>query len=69
LLSLAWRKNTGFRNYGTNGFDFFPVHQAVHKRWWRNNRPEAEFQHKLTASLKAQFEDWEVALIMKPLSR
>ena len=69
LLSLAWRKNTGFRNYGTNGYDFFPVHQAAHKRWWRNNRLEAEVQHKLTASLKAQFEDWEVALIMEPLSR
>jgi hypothetical protein len=69
LLSLAWRKNTGFRNYGTNGYDFFPVRQAAHKRWWRNNRLEAEVQHKLTASLKAQFEDWEAALIMEPLSR
>jgi len=69
LLSLEWRKQTGFRNYGTNGCNFFPVRDAVRKRWWRNNRLDAQIQNKLAESLKAKFEDWEVALIIGPLSQ
>ena len=68
LLSLAWRKHTGFRNYGTNGYDFFPLREAVHKRWWRDNRLDGDVQRKLTACLKAQYEDWEVDLIIYPLT-
>jgi hypothetical protein len=67
LLSLAWRKHTGFRNHGTNGYDFFPLREAVHKRWWRDNRLNGDVQRKLTASLKAQYEDWEADLIIYPL--
>jgi len=69
LLSLEWRKHTGFRNYGTNGCNFFPVRDAVHKKWWHNNRLDPEVQNKLAESLKAKFEDWEVALIIGPLSQ
>ena len=68
LLSLEWRRHTGFRNYGTNGYDFFPLRTAAHKRWWRENRLNPEIQRKLTAALAAQYEDWEVNLIMYPLT-
>lgn len=68
LLSLAWRKNTGFRNYGTNGYDFFPLRKAAHKRWWRENRLNPEVRSKLTAALAAKYQDWEVQLIIYPLT-
>ena len=68
-LSLAWRRHTGFRNYGTNGCNFYPVREAAHKRWWRNDRLDSDVRQKLTAALEAQYEDWEVALIIDPLSR
>jgi hypothetical protein len=53
----------------TNGCNFFPVRDAVHKKWWRNNRLDTQIQNKLAESLKAKFEDWEVALIIGPLSQ
>lgn len=68
LLSLAWRKNTGFRNYGTNGYDFFPLRKAAHKRWWRDNRLNPEIPAELTKRLEANYEDWEVELIIYPLT-
>ena len=42
---------------------------AAHKRWWRNDRLDSDVRQKLTAALEAQYEDWEVALIIDPLSR
>jgi hypothetical protein len=68
-LSLAWRRHTGFRSYGTNGCNFYPVREAAHKRWWRNDCLDSDIRQKLTAALEAQYEDWEVALIIDPLSR
>jgi N-acyl homoserine lactone hydrolase len=69
LLSLAWRKHTGFRNYGTNGCNFFPLREAVHKRWWRDNQLDPQVRRSLAEAMKAQYEDWEVDLILGPLSR
>ncbi|MHC4744034.1 MAG: hypothetical protein ACYS8Z_19115, partial [Planctomycetota bacterium] len=68
LLSLKWRKKTGFRNYGTNGYDFFPLRKAAHKKWWREHRLDSQIRTKLTEALSAQFEDWEVELIIYPLT-
>jgi hypothetical protein len=67
LQSLAWRKHNGFRNYGTNGYDFFPLREAAHKRWWRDNRFNPDVLQTLEREMKAKYEDWEAELILLPL--
>jgi len=68
LLSLEWRRHNGFRNYGTNGYDFFPLREAVHKRWWQTNRLNAKVYGRLEAALKRDYEPWEAELILYPLN-
>lgn len=67
LLSLAWRKHTGYNKHGTNGCNFFPVREAAHKRWWKDNRLSPQVYAALKSAMEAQFEPWEAELILKPL--
>jgi hypothetical protein len=68
LLSLAWRRHTGFKNYGTNGCNFFPLREAVRKRWWRGNRLDQRVYARLESAMKRAYDSWEVELILGPLN-
>jgi len=68
LLSLAWRRHTGFRAYGTNGYDFFPLRDSAHKHWWRGDHLDREVYAELEESMKAAYEPWEAELILYPLN-
>ncbi len=68
LLSLEWRRRTGFRRFGTNGYDFFPLHDAAHRRWWRGDHLDREVYRKLERSMKSRYDDWEAELILYPLN-
>lgn len=67
ILSLEWRRHTGFRNYGTNGYDFFPLKAAADKRWRRDNKLNPDILAALEKAIKPGYEDWEVNLILDPL--
>jgi len=67
LLSLEWRRHTGFRNYGTNGYDFFPLKAAADKRWRRDNKLNPDIVAALERAMIPGYEDWEVKLVLDPL--
>jgi hypothetical protein len=60
-------RRTGFRNYGTNGYDWFPLHQAIHARWWGKGGLDPDVYGAIRTELQARFEDWEAELVLLPL--
>lgn len=68
LLSLAWRRRTGFNRFGTNGYNFFPLHAAAHKRWWRDERLDPRVYAALESAMQAEYDPWEAKLILDPLN-
>lgn len=67
VLSLDWRRRTGFRNYGTNGYDWFPLHEAIHARWWGKGGLDPEVYSAIRTELQDRFDDWEAELVLLPL--
>lgn len=68
LLSLAWRRRNGFRRFGTNGYNFFPLREAAHKHWWRGDHLDERVYAAIETAMKAEYEDWEAELILFPLN-
>lgn len=68
LLSLAWRRQNGFKNYGTNGYDFFPLREAVHKRWWRGDHLDKQVYAHLESAMRKAYDSWEAELVLYPLN-
>ncbi len=68
LLSLAWRKRNGFRRYGTNGYNFFPLREAAHRHWWRGDHLDERVYTSLETAMTEQFDAWEAELILYPLN-
>lgn len=68
LLSLEWRRRTGFRNYGTNGYNFFPLREAVHTRWWRGDHLDKSVYAELESAMRVEYDAWEAELILYPLN-
>jgi hypothetical protein len=68
LASLTWRRRTGFKRFGTNGYNFFPLREAAHRRWWRDEQLDPEVHESLKTSMEADYEPWEAELILFPLN-
>lgn len=68
-LALRWRRQTGFRMFGYNGYSFDAVDAAARKLWWKAGGLDAEVQSGLRETLSAEFEPWEVELAMLPLTQ
>jgi hypothetical protein len=68
LLSLQWRRHNGFRRYGTNGYNFFPLREAAHRHWWRGDHLDKQVYASLEKAMKAEYEPWEAELILYPLN-
>ena len=67
-LSLAWRRRNGFRRFGTNGYNFFPLREAAHKRWWRGDHLDKKVYAAIERAMRKDYEEWEAELIMFPLN-
>jgi len=68
MLSLAWRRHHGFRRFGTNGYNFFPLREAAHKHWWRGDHLDKRIYAELERAMKTEYDDWEAELILYPLN-
>jgi hypothetical protein len=68
MLSLQWRRLNGFRRFGTNGYDFFPLREAAHKHWWRGDHLDKKVYAAIEKAMRAQYDEWEAELVLYPLN-
>jgi hypothetical protein len=68
LKSLAWRRTNGFRRFGTNGCNFFPLREAAHRRWWRSDHLDKSVYAAIEQVMLQSYDAWEAELILYPLN-